>query len=269
MEYSEDALNFDATEFWPASLVQQLPSQSLGGLFPRITMDQFATLSRGTAPNRNRNYTVQPNVSLTRGAHNIRSGLDIRSTNVFNENYDDSGGFSTSTGGSRAARSRARRPSRATPSHRSFWARRPTESVNCQSEAALPVALRGAWIQDDWRVNNKLTLNLGFRWDINGSVTEENNMLNYVFDPSVVNPVSTRVGRPVMGAIRFVGVNGAPDRPWKLDKNNYQFRVGGAYSMNEKTVLRGGYGKYFLNPTAQGTNAGFSQGTGCHRVAGR
>ena len=62
-----------------------------------------------------------------------------------------------------------------------------------------------------------------------------------------------------MGGIRFVGVDGAPDRPWKLDKNNWQGRVGMAYSLNEKTVLRAGYGKYFLNPTSQGNNAGFAQ----------
>ena len=117
------------------------------------------------------------------------------------------------------------------------------------------------WIQDDWRVNNKLTLNLGFRWDINGSVTEENNMLNYAFDPTIVNPVSARVGMPVMGGIRFAGVDGAPDRPWKLDKDNWQGRVGMAYSINEKTVFRAGYGKYFLNPTGQGNNAGFSRTT--------
>ncbi len=108
------------------------------------------------------------------------------------------------------------------------------------------------WVQDDWRVNSKLTLNLGFRWDVNGSVTEENNMLNYAFDPTIVNPVSARVGQQVLGGIRFAGVNGAPDRPWKLDKDNWQARVGAAYSLNEKTVLRAGYGKYYLNPTSQG-----------------
>ena len=53
------------------------------------------------------------------------------------------------------------------------------------------------WIQDDWRLNNKMTLNLGFRWDVNGSVTEANDMLNYAFDPTIVNPVSARVGQQV------------------------------------------------------------------------
>ena len=56
-------------------------------------------------------------------------------------------------------------------------------------------------------------------------------------------------------------MDGAPDRPWKLDKDNWQARVGMAYSLNDKTVLRAGYGKYFLNPTSQGNNAGFSLGT--------
>ena len=64
-----------------------------------------------------------------------------------------------------------------------------------------------------------------------------------------------------MGGIRFAGVNGAPNRPWKLDKNNYQLRVGTAYSINDKTVLRAGWGKYYLNPTSQSFNAGFAQGT--------
>jgi hypothetical protein len=259
--YSQFALGFDSTEFWPASLVDQMPAKAIGGVFPVVAVDQFITLSRGNAPNRNRNYAIQPNVSLTRGKHNIRSGLDIRSTNVFNENYNDGGGR--------------------VDFNRNFT-RRTLNSNNELEGNAFASFLLGApsggqvqnnpkphyqwlfvapWIQDDWRVNNKLTLNLGFRWDFNGSVTEENNMLNYAFDPTIVNPVSARVGQQVMGGIRFVGVDGAPNRPWKLDKNNYQFRVATAYSINDKTVFRAGYGKYFLNPTSQGNNAGFSLST--------
>ena len=65
----------------------------------------------------------------------------------------------------------------------------------------------------------------------------------------------------MLGGIRFAGVDGAPDTPWKYDKNNYQFRIGTAYSINDKTVLRGGWGKYFLNPTSTSFNAGFFQST--------
>jgi hypothetical protein len=259
--YSQYAIGYDATEFWPASLVNQMPARDIGGIFPVIEVDQFQTLSRGSSPNRNRNYTLQPNVSLTRSNHNIRSGLDMRWTNVFNENYNNSGGmlnfsrqFTRSTLNSNSELEGN--------AFASFLLGAPNSgAVDVNPKSHYKWFFLAPWIQDDWRVNNKWTLNLGFRWDINGSVTEENNMLNYAFDPTIVNPVSAAVGQQVMGGIRFVGVNGAPDRPWKLDKNNYQVRLGTAYSLNEKTVLRGGYGKYFLNPTSQGNNAGFSLST--------
>jgi hypothetical protein len=259
--YSEDAIGFDASEFWPDSLVSQMPSSAIGGIFPRIEIDQYVTLSRGSSPNRNRNYTLQPNVSMTRGRHNIRSGLDMRWTNVYNENYNNSGGllqfnrnFTRSTLNSTSELEGN--------AFASFLLGAP----NSGEVAVNPMPhykwfFMAHWIQDDWRVSDRLTLNLGFRWDFNGSVTEEDNMLNYAFDPTLVNPVSARVGQQVLGGLRFAGVDGAPERPWKYDKNNYQFRVGGTYQINEKTVLRAGYGKYFLNPTSQSFNAGFSQAT--------
>ena len=259
--YGEPAIGFDATQFWPASLVQQMPSQQIGGLFPVINMEDYVTLSRGSQPNRNRNYTIQPNVSMTRGAHNIRSGFDLRWTNVFQENYNNSGGNISFT------RAFTRSTLNSTSvlegnAFASFLLGAPSSgSVDVNPKPHYEWLYAAPWIQDDWRVNSKMTLNLGFRWDFNGAVREADNMLNYVFDPTMVNPVSSRVGQQVMGGLTFAGVNGAPTQPWKYDKDNYQFRVGTAYSINEKTVLRAGYGKYFLNPTAQGFNNGFSNTT--------
>jgi hypothetical protein len=259
--YSQDSLGFDASEFWPSSLTSQLPSKAVNGIFPRIEIDEFVSLSRGSAPNRNRNYTVQPNVSLTRGAHNIRSGLDMRWTNVFNENYNNSGGLV------RFNRNFTRSTLNSTSvlegnGFASFLLGAPFEGqVDVNPKPHYEWFFVAPWIQDDWRINNRLTINLGFRWDFNGAVTEADNMLNYAFDPTIVNPISARVGQQVMGGIRFAGVDGAPEQPWKFDKNNYQFRAGMAYQINDKTVLRAGYGKYFLNPTSQSFNNGFSQST--------
>ncbi len=155
---STDAFNFDATEFWPASLVNQLPSPPLGGLFPRIELDQFATLSRGTSPNRNKNWSLQPNVSLNRGAHNIRSGLDIRWINVHNENYNNSGGlvqfnrnFTRSTLNSTSALEGN--------AFASFLLGAPSGgSVDVNPVAHYKWFFAAPWIQDDWRVSNKLTV---------------------------------------------------------------------------------------------------------------
>ena len=200
----------------PRVVVSQMPSQAVDGIFPRIELTDFVSLSRGSAPNRNRNYTIQPNVSMIRGKHNIRSGLDLRWINTYHENYNNSGGivrfnqqFTRSTMNSTSVLEGN--------SFASFLLGAPVSGeVDVNPKPHYEWFFAAPWIQDDWRVNNKLTLNLGFRWDFNGAVGEADNMLNYAFDPTLVNPVSARVGQQVLGGIRFAGVDGAPDRAMEV-----------------------------------------------------
>jgi hypothetical protein len=259
---SDASFGFDSTEFgWPSSIVSQFPGQKLGGMFPRIDMADFVSLSRGTGPNTNKNFSLQPNISLTRGNHNIRSGLDVRWTNVYNDNYGNAGGFVNFN----QAFTRSTLNSTSVLEGNSFA----SFLLGAPANGEVPVNVFphfqwffiAPWVQDDWRISEKLTVNLGFRWDGNGAVREQDNRLNYAFDPTLANPVSARVGQPVLGGIRFAGVDGAPETPWKFDKNNFQARLGLAYSINDKTVLRAGYGKYYLNPTAQSYTNGFSLAT--------
>lgn len=86
----------------------------------------------------------------------------------------------------------------------------------------------GFFVQDDWKVNDRLTMNLGLRWDLFTSPTEASGRLSY-YDPA---------RRAVVVA------SGSDDRMVELDKNNFGPRIGFAYSVNsDKTmVLRGGYG---------------------------
>jgi len=256
------SFGFDPTSFgWPASLVSQLPAAKVGNMFPVITMDQFVQLSRGFGPNTNKIFTVQPNISLTRGVHNIRSGLDVRRTNVYNDNYGNAGG----TIGFDRQFTRSTLNSNSTLEGNAFA----SFLLGAPASGSVPVNLFphyywnfvAPWIQDDWRLTNKLTVNLGFRWDFNSPVHEAQNRLNYAFDPTLVNPISSKIGQTVNGAVTFLGVGGNPSTPWKFDWNNWQPRAGAAYQLNEKTVLRAGYGKYFENPTGQGSTNGFSLST--------
>ena len=88
------AFGFDATQFgWPASR----GLAAAGGVGRRHVPASSPTissssLSRGFGPNTNKIFSIQPNISVTRGAHNIRSGLDWRRTNVYNDNYGNAGG---------------------------------------------------------------------------------------------------------------------------------------------------------------------------------
>jgi hypothetical protein len=95
----------------------------------------------------------------------------------------------------------------------------------------------GFFVQDDWKVNNTLTLNLGLRYDLFTSPTETSGRTSYYF-PDVK---------------RVVVASGSSDRIVSTDKNNFGPRIGFAYAINkEKTmVLRGGYGLLY---TLDGTD---------------
>ncbi|MGH9671872.1 MAG: hypothetical protein ACRD44_01725, partial [Bryobacteraceae bacterium] len=82
-----------------------------------------------------------------------------------------------------------------------------------------------------------------------------------------VNPISDQVNKTafpsfrVLGGIGFAGVDGNPRSPVARDWNNLQPRFGAAYTLNDKTVVRGGWGIFYLNPTFRGNLNGFSQST--------
>ena len=80
----------------------------------------------------------------------------------------------------------------------------------------------GLFVQDDWKVNPKLTLNLGLRYD-----------LQDLADPTVNNP------SPALAAVGLSTTT--PVR----DANNFAPRFGFSYAFDDKTVLRGGYGIFF------------------------
>jgi hypothetical protein len=99
------------------------------------------------------------------------------------------------------------------------------------------------FVQDDIKLTPKLTLNVGVRYEINYPRTESHGRYRS-FDPDVINPV---VGRP--GAFVSADPNAQLKARYKgltkPDYSNIGPRIGFAYSINDKTVVRGGYGIYY------------------------
>ena len=261
---SDPGLSFNPAELgFPASLVNQLPNK----VFPRINVTDYQAIGRaGRNSETTTVFSVQPNFSWVKSTHNVRGGLDMRMTwytreingNLFVMGFD----------------------------------RRFTQRVFNQTDAlsgnSIASFLLGAantgtidnnfyptfrwnyyapWVQDDWKLTDRLTLNLGLRWDFNSPVFEEQDRLNYGFDATAINPVSSRInqqqfpGYQVRGGLGFANVDGNPRYPYQYDKNNIQPRLGVAYLLSDNTVLRGGYGLYYLSVVGISDSNGFGIST--------
>jgi hypothetical protein len=92
--------------------------------------------------------------------------------------------------------------------------------------------------QDDWRVSSRLTFNLGLRWDLfTPYVEKDDRMAN--FEPTFSNGAITG------GRIVLAGQNGVSRSTVNTDTNNFGPRVGVAYQLGTRTVLRGSYGLFY------------------------
>ncbi len=103
----------------------------------------------------------------------------------------------------------------------------------------------GAYIGDTFQLSHKLTLNLGVRWEYPGYWTERYDR-EAVFLPGAVNPVLQQAGLPAAGDVVLVNSSRYSDRHnqiphWKL----FAPRIGAAYRLNDKTVVRSGFGMFY------------------------
>lgn len=139
------------------------------------------------------------------------------------------------------------------------------------------------YFQDDWRVNSKLTLNLGIRYDVQRGTRDRHNALDQGMCLTCVNPISTdanfqaNIGNPsniagwqaagvsaptqVLGGQEFPGVGGNSRDAYFTDWSDVGPRVGFAYSIDSKTVARGGWGLVYQGGLEGGSNGGYSETT--------
>jgi hypothetical protein len=131
----------------------------------------------------------------------------------------------------------------------------------------------GVYVQDDWRVTPKLTLNFGLRYDYQLALKERHNQYWSRFDPNynltnitssvqsnyatnIAGGSSSNTGIALLqnlqpasnvyakGAIQYAGLNGTPDEAFETQPNYVQPRIGFAYQIRPTTVLRGGFGRF-------------------------
>ncbi len=165
-------------------------------------------------------YQIQYTLTLTRGPHLLKSGVDIRHMHL--DGYLDyfargSITFSGALSGAGIGDLLLGLPSFA------------IQSQFDNPQRLLATAWNG-WIQDDWRLGRHFTLSLGLRYELNRPpVDPEDNM-------TVLLPSS--------GTLTRVGTAGVPRAGIPADRNNFAPRIGFAWSPAANLAVRGGYGIY-------------------------
>lgn len=113
----------------------------------------------------------------------------------------------------------------------------------------------GFYLQDDWKVNRKLTVNLGLRWDFETGLTERHDRYA-VFDPTATNPLSQQTGLNLKGGWTFAN-KGQLGRTLKgVELGKIAPRIGIAYQLTPKTVIRLGGGIFYTMATYGANNYG-------------
>ncbi len=218
-------------------------------------------------------YSWGINGSLTKlaGSHSFKAGADYRILGVDSLSYGQSAGTYAFTGrftGSNANNPNALSQNAVADLLLGYPA---SGSLTLASPYNEYVRYYGVFVQDDWRVNEKLTVNYGVRLEHETGLAERNNNLIVDFDRNVVSPLNVTIpadpvagtpARQVMGGLVFAGQNGASDHVGSPPKIKPSPRLGMAYSLNSRTVVRAGYG-IFWAPWQSGVQsaAGYSQTT--------
>ena len=193
---------------------------------PRITFTNFTVLGNNAAPRyRVQNlYSIKDNFTLSydaMGRHDLKTGGEFLLEQIYTSNCTQCMGVVDARNGPAPANLEEILPD---PFNVDTWnlaalsplTRRYTLGVHKSRREPERVWAYGLFVQDDWHVTNALTLNLGLRYDLMWDMFQNQNEL-----------------LPFMEA----------GRPQNVD--NYQPRVGFAYQVDDRTVVRGGIGKYY------------------------
>lgn len=227
------------------------------------TFATFANGGRNTYRPLNQNLiTFGDTLTWVRGKHNFRTGADF----VRNAAVD---GFALNRGNPRGSVTYS---GQGVDPFTNFLLGLPPTTVSyiLQPRPAMDVYNweTGYFAQDDWKITPRLTINLGLRYELITPFIDKNDLLAN-FDPNYVNTTTGQMGRFVIPSTRtlkyldtriinfgYVTADqsglGIGRGLVRLDKTNFAPRIGAAWRMTDRTVIRGGYGLYYPTSAAQG-----------------
>jgi trimeric autotransporter adhesin len=250
---------------FPESYVSQLQSAT----FPSITLsgvtDAAALGAATSGPTVNASKNLVVGIVKTIGKHNLKGGYVFRSMNefvsaatgangafTFDGMYSDQSGGSVSNGPNAIA---------------DLLMGLPGSSSTAASTTINAVGLRmnekynALYAQDDYRVTEKLTVNLGLRYEFELGQTEASNRYNVGFDPNISYTFPSAAAPTAHGGLAFAAVDGYPNHCCDESHLKFSPRFGAAYQLKKGTVIRGGVGIFYAGVSLSPYSTGYSQTT--------
>ena len=258
----EEARNFDLTRLgFPSEYNALVPE--INRYFPRLDFDgtTMIDVAFGNDFRPVTSHSFFGTVNKAWGAHALKGGVEIR---VYGER-------SRSTGNDQSGRyqftntytrqnSASGTDYQGLQNYAAFLLGMPSTTTVTRAAVYDEYSVTsGFFVQDDWRVSDRLTLNLGLRYEVESPLVEQNNQSVSGFDYDYVQPIQGTVQANyaalndpalkalvpqlyVKGGLKYVGVD--DDQAYSTPKNTFLPRVGFAYQLSSKTVVRGGMGLF-------------------------
>ncbi|HLJ14929.1 MAG TPA: carboxypeptidase-like regulatory domain-containing protein [Bryobacteraceae bacterium] len=251
---------FDQTSLgFPASLV----AQEQVSMFPAIAVAGYGGLGNQTAlflNNGNDTHSLLPSLTMIRGRQSIKLGADLRMNriNFFNPNAP-AGTYSFTqafTQGPNPLQSSVS----AGDGFASFLLGVPASgSITTDPGVSLQNFYFAGYFQDDIKISNRLTVNLGLRYETESPYTERRNQL-VSFDPNLPSPAANSSFPNLTGALHFASPKDRYVYDW--DKAGFAPRAGLAYQLSKSTVIRTGAGLFYAPLQISNNAVGFTPSLG-------
>jgi hypothetical protein len=269
--------------------ITNLPGGQAGEEFPGAQFGTTNTGASGTVPNTwtghgnsvstqlttPNNYALTDNVLWQKGKHALTIGAtfqwqEINNANpstltgvlAMNYNSFSTADYSGSSVSSSSGYAYASYLLGAVGGSASGVGASPSLGIDYVSELAGRYKTFSPYVQDEYKISTKLTLDLGLRWDYLPPFHELRNRWTF-FNPDLTNPLTG-----TKGMLEFAGNYGGPGvscgckTPVHTYYGNWGPRVGLAYSITPNTVIRAGYAQVFSQAGGVGGRGGAANGTG-------
>lgn len=235
---AEVSKGFDpATLGFPTSYSSQIQSK----FFPTIFLRNFSQLGQNTSSLDNwKSQIVNGTLARTERRHNLTFGGEYRRIRMDFQDFSNAPGTYTFSGAFTQSSPNASGDGSGSDLADLLLGYPISGEVDITTPLKTYVDYFAVFAQDDWRVNSRLTLNLGLRYEGETGLKEDSNQLAVGFDRNATSQLSN--GAKITGGILFAGVDGNRRDVGSLSLLKFAPRLGASYQITPKTILRGGYG---------------------------